>query len=374
MTTFTAHLWVACAVALGAAPALAAEWIVGPNQNFARIEEALVQAQPGDVIVVQPRPGNQAYEKVVLSVEKPRLTIRAAATPGGRVRLSGRDFNYSGRGSVPRAIVQFNAKAGGCMLDGFEIMGAHNESHNGAGVRINQANDVTIRNCEIHDNDMGVMSNGDGRLASALNQRIEKCVIHHNGDATEPGFNHNLYLGGTSVALIGCEVYASVTGHNVKSRAHQIEIRDCFIHEAANRECDFVDASETGFPGSDAVLAGNRITKSADCAGNRAVIHFGQDGGKPREGTLRMENNVIRTPFVAPVIQLSAPLAHAVLQHNRFENSGKQKSGQTLFDAGAATARDQVQGSDNAFSPSFAGAGLDALKLDHTTFLNSAVP
>ena len=38
--------------------------------------------------------------------------------------------------------------------------GAHNASHNGAGVRINQANDILVTHCEIHDNDMGVMSNG----------------------------------------------------------------------------------------------------------------------------------------------------------------------------------------------------------------------
>ena len=333
-----------------------------------------MKAQPGDVIVVQPRPGNRAYERVALSVEKPRITIRAAAPTGTRVALSGRDFSYSGRGSVPRAIVQFNKNAGGGVLDGFEILDAHNESHNGAGVRINQANDVTVRNCDIHNNDMGVMSNGDGLLECARNQRIEKCVIHHNGDPTEPGFNHNLYLGGASVMLTDCEVYSSVTGHNVKSRAHKIEVRDCFIHDAANRELDLVDASETAFPGSDAVLAGNKITKSTDCPGNRTVINFGQDGGKPRDGTLRLENNVIRTPFIAPVIQLSAPLARVALNHNIIENSGSQESRQTLIDAGASTVQDKVQGNDNKISSSFAGAGLDALKLEHTTFTTSTVP
>jgi hypothetical protein len=47
-------------------------------------------------------------------------------------------------------------------LEGFELNGAHNATHNGAAVRINQANGVTIRDCLIHHSDMGIMSNGDG--------------------------------------------------------------------------------------------------------------------------------------------------------------------------------------------------------------------
>jgi hypothetical protein len=326
------------------------------------------------VIVVQPKPEHQAYGKVAVSVDKPRITIRSAVPAGARVALSGRGFNFSGRGSVPRAIVQFNKNAGGGLLEGFELFGAHNESHNGAGVRINQADNVTVRDCEIHDNDMGLMSNGDGTLESAMNQRIEHCAIHHNGDRSEPGYNHNLYLGGTSVTLTNCEVYASLTGHNVKSRAHKIEVRDCYIHDSANREFDLVDASETAFPDSDAVLGGNKIVKAADCPGNRAVINFGQDGGKARNGTLRLENNVIRTPFLAPVIQLSAPQARVMLNQNIIENSGSQKSRQTLIEAGASTAPDAVQGRDNKISSSFASPALVALKLEHTTFANPTPP
>ena len=104
------------------------------------------------------------------------------------------------------------------------------------------------------------------------------------------------------------------------------------------------------------------------------MINFGQDGGLPRDGTLRLENNVIRTPFIAPVIQLSAPRARVVLNHNTIENSGNQKSRQTLIEAGAETAQDKVQGSGNTISSSFAGAGLDALKLDHTTVTAPTVP
>ncbi len=188
-------------------PAAAATLKVGPGKPFARIEEANAKAQPGDVILVYPRPGGQPYEKTAVFVRQKNLTFRAVPGRGTRwVAISGKGFDYSGAGSTPRAIFQFNRGADRCTLEGFELSGAHNDRHNGAGVRINQANHVAVRNCSIHDNDMGIMSNGDGSLATAVDQRIEECRIYRNGDPTEPGYNHNLYLGGTSVTLRFCEV------------------------------------------------------------------------------------------------------------------------------------------------------------------------
>ncbi len=289
-------------------PASAATLEVGPGKPFARIEEANANAQPGDVVLVHPRQDGQPYDQTAVYVRQENLTFRAAPARGDRwVTISGKGFDYRGVGSVPRAIFQFNPGADHCTLEGFELVAAHNESHNGAGVRINQANHVTIRNCAIHGNDMGVMSNGDGSLSSAVDQRIEHCRIYRNGDAARPGYNHNLYLGGTSVTLRFSEVYASLTGQNVKSRAHRTRVEYCYIHHSANREFDLVDAAETARSESDAVLLGNIIAKDPQCKGNGAVIHFGQDGGEEHNGTLYLAFNTIVTHFISPVIDLSAP-------------------------------------------------------------------
>jgi len=372
--TLINRVFLVFALASSDALVSAAELNVGPNQHFERIEDALVQALPGDIIAVYPQPRHQVYEKVAVVVDKPRITIRSAAPAGLRVSLSGSNFNFLGQGSLSRAVVQFNKNADGCVLEGFEIFGAHNKSHNGAGVRINQANNITVSGCEIHDNDMGLISNGDGTLESAMNQRIEHCVIHHNGDRSDPGYSHNVYLGGASVTLTNCEIYSSLAGHNIKSRAHKIEVRDCYIHDSANRELDLVDAPETAFPDSDAVVAGNKIIKATDCPGNREVINFGQDGGNTRNGTLRLDNNVIRTPFISPVIHLSALRARVMLCQNTIENSGSQKSRQQLIEAGSSAALDAVQGDANKISASFAGPALEALKLEHTMLTNPTLP
>lgn len=338
-----------------AASAPAATLDVGPNHAFARIEDANAQAQPGDVILVHSPADGRPYPQVAVLVRQKGLTFRAApAKPTDRVALSGEGFAYTGSGRTPRAIFQFEPGADDCVLEGFDLSRAHNASHNGAGVRINQANHIRIRDCIIHDNDMGIMSNGDGTPSTAVDQRIENCVIHHNGDPGEPGQNHNLYLGGTSVTLSACAVHHSLTGHNVKSRAHHTRVEYCYIHDSANREFDLVDAGDTQRPDSDAVLMGNVIVKDPKCAGNRGVIHFGQDGGRNHRGTLYLAFNTITTPFISPVVDLSAPDAKAILIGNLVTNVGPRQSGQQIAEVRKGAKLTAISGAHNWFCGDFA--------------------
>lgn len=284
----------------------AAEIRVGPNQPVRRIEDAVARARAGDVILVEPSDDAGAYARTAVYVTTPRLTIRSA-DPKRRLLIDGTGFDYSGRGPTPRAIFQFNPGADGCTLEGFELTHARNASHNGAGVRINAANGVTVRNCHIHRNDMGIMSNGELPAGTGVGQVIESCLIERNGNADHAGYNHNLYLGGTSVTVRGCVIRFPLTGHNLKSRAHRNVIVANLIYHSANRELDLVDDRvNTAAANSDAVVAGNVIVKDPRCPGNRGVIHFGQDGGNVRRGTLHLLNNTIHTPFVTPVVHLSS--------------------------------------------------------------------
>ena len=355
--------------------ASAATLEVGPGKRFARIEEANARAQPGDVILVHPRRDGRPYGKTAVYVRQPGLTFRAVPDRGTRrVTISGQGFEYSGVGSTPRAIFQFNPGADHGTLDGFDLAAAHNDSHNGAGVRINQANHVVVRDCAIHDNDMGVMSNGDGSLSTAVDQRIEHCRIYHNGDPAQPGYNHNLYLGGTSVTLRFCEVGFSLTGQNVKSRAHHTRVEYCYIHHSANREFDLVDAAETARPESHAVLVGNIIVKDPQCPGNRAVIHFGQDGGKQHDGTLYLVFNTVVTPFIAPVVDLSASRAKASLVGNLVSDGGVRQANQVVAVARNGATLEAVTGTYNWLSGGFGGAAGKGLDLRTNVFRRADYP
>ncbi len=354
-----------------ASPLAAATLDVGPGQPYARLEDALAKASAGDIILVYPKPNNAPYEKTALLVKTPRLTIRAAAernagTPReSLVKLDGTGFNYSGAGSVPRAIAQFNPGSDGCTLESFDLANARNDSNNGAGVRINQANDITIRRCLIHHNDMGIMSNGQLAQNSAANQLIEGCTIADNGSEKDPGYNHNLYLGGTSATVRACEIARAVTGHNLKSRAHFNWIEYNYIHDSANRELDLVDEKgNTDAPNSHTVLLGNFIIKDPRCPGNKAVIHFGQDGKHDHTGTLFLAFNTIVTPFASPAVDLSAPGATAAFYDNlisdrngaalepRASASGTSRNA-TLISARNGATLDRILAAGNDIAPVF---------------------
>ena len=325
------------------------ELLVGSGLEYSRIEDALAVASEGDTILVYPLDGGVPYEEPAVYVDKANIIFKGVYFPGeSRVVLDGAGYDYSGVGSIPRAIFQFQPGADGCVVEGFELTGAHNTSYNGAGVRINQANHVTIRDCEIHDNDMGLMSNGNGTTDTAVNQVIEFCHVHHNGNEAHAGFNHNFYMGGTSVTVRGCEVNNSLTGHNIKSRARFNRVEWCYVHDSANREFDLVDAAgDTDYWGADSVIIGCLIVKDPACTGNRAVINFGQDIGNDHKGTLWVVNNTIVTPFISPVVNPSASSAGARLYNNLVWDTDNGQTGQQLITLSGDAQAAAVQGSDN---------------------------
>ncbi len=312
---------------------------VGPGRAFTRIEDAVAQAKAGDTISVFPDPAG--YPKTALRITTPAVTIRGVGAKP--VLIKGDGFDYSGKGSVPRAIIQVDPEGEGVKIQNLDLSGAHNESYNGAGVRVQAANKVTISNCIIHDNDMGIMSNGQSENPNAgADQLIEYSLIHSNGNQKDPGYNHNLYLGGTSVKLLGCEIRNSTTGHNVKSRAHFILIQSCWIHDASNREIDLPEAWDTSRPNSNAVLINNRIVKDPKCMGNRGVIHYGQEKGT-RVGNLYMIQNTIVTPFASPVVTVTSKGSSIFASCNLFLNLEQGR-------ASLWTGHDRVGANDNLLS------------------------
>jgi TusA-related sulfurtransferase len=323
---------------------------VGPGHSYPSIASAYAKAEKGDVIKVYPLKNGAAYEQVAMWVAKPGITFLGAPDKSGeRIKISGKGFEYSGASPTPRAIFQFDVGADGCVLEGFELFLAHNSSHNGAGVRIDQANNITIRNCEVHNNDMGTQSNGP--IGAAVNQLFENCIYHHNGDPGEPGQNHNFYLGGTSVTLRGCEVYSPLTGHNFKSRAHYNWIEFCYIHDSKNREFDLVDSEDTMVPDSHSVLLGNIIVKDPACE-NHCVIQFGQDCKKEHDGTLYLVHNTIIATTKSLLIDLTAPKASVHMIENIIDGGG------TLLNAHDGADPHNVTAEDNWVNAAFSGPAV----------------
>ncbi len=322
---------------------------VGDGMRFSRIEDAVAAAHEGAVVEVYP--SSSGYARTAVRLQFARVTIKGiGASP---VRLDGSSYAYSGEGRIPRAIFQIEPAASGAVIENFELIGAHNGSFNGAGVRINAANRVTIRGCDIHGCDMGIMSNGiQGDKTAGAEQLIDHCRIHENGNPKDPGQNHNLYLGGSSVTVQFCDIFSPVTGHNLKSRAHFNIVQYCYIHDSANRELDFVEAWDTERPNSNALLLGNVIEKGKNSAGNHITIHFGKEHGK-RDGTVYLVNNTIVTHFSSPVLELSAALPRAGLLNNVIVNT--EASEPTLVQASSPYS---ITGSTNWLSRGYSRNGF----------------
>ncbi|NNM88954.1 MAG: hypothetical protein HKL95_10600 [Phycisphaerae bacterium] len=335
---------------IASSSASAAVLQVGPGHQFHSIARAVRVARPGDIIKVWPLPDGTAYRQVAVLMKKPRITIESAL-PGRYVKINGQGFDYSGRQPLPRAIFQFDPTADGCTLRGFDLAGAHNNSFNGAGVRINAANHIVIRNCCIHGNDMGIMSNGELSHHTGAGQVIEDSLITKNGTFHQAGYNHNLYLGGTSALIHGCEISDSLTGHNLKSRAHITWVEYCYIHGSANRELDLVDdRGNTNQPHSDAVVLGCIIIKKRKMSGNREVINFGRDGGANHTGTLYLVHNTIFTPYYTGALVLSAPGAKLVMVDNKILNPSHHA---VLLDCINGALVRNLTGAGNWISPAY---------------------
>ncbi|MBS1715711.1 MAG: hypothetical protein JST30_15390 [Armatimonadetes bacterium] len=340
--------------ALAAAVLAPSVLAVGDGKPFSRIEGALAVAKAGDVIEVHP--SESGYAQTALRIRMPR--IRIVGKGPERVVIDGSGFDYSGSGSVPRAIVQVDPGADGVRIEHLELRGAHNASHNGAGIRINGADNVSVVDCDIHSNDMGVMSNGvEQDPTAASDQLFEACRIHENGSLEEPGYNHNLYLGGTSAKLKACEVWGSLTGHNLKSRAHFTLVVDSYLHDSANREADIVESWDTERRDSHAVFVNTVIVKDPRCAGNSGVVHFGQEKGR-RDGTLWMLGCTVVTPFSSPIVSLTSSSASARLDNCAFVVEGEGRP--QLAEAANGALRANVFGEGNWIDRhvSFEGTGL----------------
>lgn len=288
----------------------AADVVIGAGRGFLRIEDGLSALKAGDTLLIYPRPDGQPYEQVAIRITEPDITVRSA--PGTTVALDGTGVLYTGSGAVPRAIIEFAPDAHGGRVEGLHLTNARNRDGNAAGIRINAADNVTIANCVLASNDMGIISNGSHDRMRGL--VIRDCHIHGNGAPDGRELSHNCYLSGADARLIGCRIEGSVDGHNLKSRTRSLLVEGCIIRHSANRECDVVDAEGvTDRPGGIVLLVGCVIVKDPNCTGNRGVIHVGQDGGGNRLATCWLLHCTIIHPFSTAVVELSAPGAEVAL-------------------------------------------------------------
>ena len=172
--------------------------------------------------------------------------------------------------------------------------------NNAATIYIEKGENITVRNCILHDSGNGFFVASSDALASR-DILVEGNYIYDNGNANSI-YEHNAYTAAIGITYqynrfgplrTGC------LGNNLKDRSAGQVVRYNWI-EGGNRQLDLVD-------GEDSVLIRNdpryrtthvygNVLIEPDAAGNRQITHYGGDSGVTanyRKGVLYFYNNTV---------------------------------------------------------------------------------
>jgi len=280
------------AAVLGAAfPLLlsATTYRVGSGKPYANLQAVAPLLNPGDLVEVD---GNATYTGDVLFTRpgspSQKITIRGVRVAGLRPVLSG-TLN-----TVTFSTQSATQAADHYVFEGFEVTG-------GTGLFrgiFHQADDLTIRDCVVHDCARHGILGADQGSGSCLMEYVE---VYHCGAGTG---NHQVYMATDEVAHPGsrfrmqyCYLHDGNGGNNVKSRAERNEIYYNWIEGALYHELELIGPDPGGAPDG---WSEGLVREDSDVVGNvlwkrntAFVARVGGDGTGQTNGRYRFVNNTI---------------------------------------------------------------------------------
>lgn len=184
------------------------------------------------------------------------------------------------------------------VIDGIIIQGANNASNgwniydNTAGIRYLKSTNLTVRNCRLYNNDMGIQGGGSNTV-------IEYTELDHNG-APATDQSHNLYiLGGDNFTLRYSYLHDSVGGQNFHIRARNATVAYNWIQNAAAYEGDMManqseyDAGANGIQSM--LFIGNVVVQKSDPNNYSKLISL---YNQPEAGSMTFNLTVVWNTFV----------------------------------------------------------------------------
>jgi len=282
--------------------AQAAEYRVGPGQQYTRLGEVPWESlEPGDTVFIHARPTPYA-EKWVLGrrgTAAAPITVRGVKDAQGNLPvIVGEDattrpqLNYWGeeRGilkiggsnrpadTMPAHLVVENLHLRRARGGFTGRNGASTYLDNAAAIFIEKGEHITIRGCVLEDSGNGLFV-----AHQASNVTVEHNHILGNGN---PGsiYEHNAYteaLGITYQFNRFGPLCDGCPGNNLKDRSAGTVIRYNWI-EGGNRQLDLVDSSSTTLttsPTYPSTFVYGNVLLEPEGAGNRQIVHFGGDSG-----------------------------------------------------------------------------------------------
>ncbi|HUW82423.1 MAG TPA: Calx-beta domain-containing protein, partial [Phycisphaerae bacterium] len=330
--------------------------------DYGSLKQAITtDAQPGDVIVVQPG---------VYQMNESRLSFYNAGEPGNPITIRG-VMNGSQRPicepapgqEVDRAFLYIWSVDHDWVIENLEFRNSRGldvlYSPNAAGMYVCGDN-ITIRNCYFHDNDMGLTGS-----TGATNILVENCEFNYNGTDLFYAYAHALYMSCDDLTVRGCYFHDAYGGMLFKSRCVHHVLEYSWLENDGSEQCVINAASANQ---DNALWRGNVFIKRSAPGGQRRIISL--DDGTGLFGTVTMVNNTVISALTEDIYLASAGTnaADLVLRNNIFAGPS---SDLIAWDGGGT-----ITGNNNCFrtamAPEVPAGVIDSVFSDDPGFVNLA--
>jgi hypothetical protein len=214
-----------------------------PDCGYARLQDALAAALPGDQVVLAPG----VYEQGAI-IAMPHLVLRGE--PGAHLR-----------GHAVEGKAALVVKANDVLIEGIECSGIAVRDNNGACIRI-EGDDLTVRNVYFHDNQQAILSGSGGGVLLIEGSRFER-----NGFA---GQAHGVYIGHTVETFIfrNSRILATTgAGHGLKSRAQRTIVENSVIAGLDGKDSRAIDLPN----GGEVMIRGNVLEKGPNSENGQLI-------------------------------------------------------------------------------------------------------
>ncbi|HKG22841.1 MAG TPA: polysaccharide-degrading enzyme [Blastocatellia bacterium] len=321
----TSSLWLLFCIALPAAQAATFE--VGPGKAYSNVGDVPWESlQPGDTVLINWRSTSYKEKWVICrqGTSAAPITVRGVPGPAGELPV------IDGNGATTRSALNYWNEARGVVkigganvpsdttprhivIDSLDIRSARppytftsaggasqTYSDNASTIYIEKGENITVRNCILHDAGNGFFVASSDDLASRdilvegnhiYDNGIVNSIFHHNNYTAAIGiiFQHNFF----GPLRAGCP------GNNLKDRSAGLVVRYNWI-DGGNRQLDLVDGEDSSLIRSEprygeTHVYGNILIERPG-TDNRQIVHYGGDSGATanyRKGILYFYNNTL---------------------------------------------------------------------------------
>jgi len=241
--------------AFGISAAQASTLRVGPGAEFPTVAAAAQGVRDGDTVEIMAGdyPGDVAVWRAS------NIIIRGL---GGRPHVSAAGRHVEGRGT-------WLVRGDDVAIENIELSGAAVPNGNGVAIRVEGRN-LTIRNCYLHHNQMGLLAGIADPLSTI---RIEHSEVAHSGGGSALG--HGVYVGAIGELIVtGSYLHHASLGHNIKSRAARTSLYYNHIADEADGNSSYLVDTPNG---GRLAMVGN-VLQQGPRTDNYHLVRYGAEG------------------------------------------------------------------------------------------------